>query len=193
MRASDPKRDIPLAVIGSIVIGIIIYIALQVVFLAALPHYAIGETWAKGAYTLFTGPFAEIATAVSLGWLATILYFDADHLPGGNGADLHHGTSRVSYGLSRNGYVRTVFERLNTGRVPWFGLLTAFIVGCVCFLPFPCWQLARRTHHQRLRADVRGCTAVVRRLPQAPARPNRVQAPPRWRGCSRRWRSSWPT
>jgi amino acid transporter len=23
--------------------------------------------------------------------------------------------------------------------VPWFGLLTAFVVGCVCFLPFPSW------------------------------------------------------
>ena len=23
--------------------------------------------------------------------------------------------------------------------MPWFGLLTAFVVGCVCFLPFPSW------------------------------------------------------
>jgi amino acid transporter len=135
-----PNRDIPFAVIGSIVIGIIIYIALQVVFLAALPHNLIGDNWAKGAYTTFTGPFAEVATAVSLGWLATILYIDAVISPGGTGLIYTTGASRVSYGLSRNGYVPPVFESLNARRVPWFGLLTAFVVGCICFLPFPSWR-----------------------------------------------------
>ena len=35
--SSNPKRDIPRAVIGAITLGAIIYILLQVVFLAALP------------------------------------------------------------------------------------------------------------------------------------------------------------
>ena len=135
-----PNRDIPLAVIGSIVIGIIIYIALQVVFLVALPAGSIGKTWATGAYAAFTGPFAELASAVALGWLATILYIDAVISPGGTGLIYTTGASRVSYGLSRNGYVPTIFERLNDRRVPWFGLLTAFVVGCICFLPFGSWR-----------------------------------------------------
>src|SRR5207248_732832 len=24
--------------------------------------------------------------------------------------------------------------------VPWFGLITAVVVGCICFLPFPSWR-----------------------------------------------------
>lgn len=24
--------------------------------------------------------------------------------------------------------------------MPWFGVITAFVIGCVCFLPFPSWQ-----------------------------------------------------
>jgi amino acid transporter len=24
--------------------------------------------------------------------------------------------------------------------VPWFGVLFAFVIGCICFLPFPSWQ-----------------------------------------------------
>src|SRR5919107_206607 len=44
--ARNPKRDIPLAIIGSMAIGTIIYIALQVAFLFALPDSAIGQTWA---------------------------------------------------------------------------------------------------------------------------------------------------
>ena len=38
--SANPKRDIPRAVIGSISIGIVIYVLLQIVFLAALPSRA---------------------------------------------------------------------------------------------------------------------------------------------------------
>src|SRR2546430_2897410 len=62
--SSNPKRDIPRAVIGSIVIGAIIYILLQIMFLAALPASQIKGTWASGAYTTLTGPFAQLATLV---------------------------------------------------------------------------------------------------------------------------------
>ncbi|HEY7043688.1 MAG TPA: APC family permease [Nocardioidaceae bacterium] len=138
--SSNPKRDIPRAVIGSVVIGVIIYILLQIVFLGALPADQIQGTWANAAFNDLTGPFAEVATLVSLGWLATILYLDAIISPGGTGLIYVTGSSRVSYGLSRNGYIPTWFEVTNRRAVPWVGLITAFIVGCICFLPFPSWQ-----------------------------------------------------
>ncbi|MGZ4475936.1 MAG: APC family permease [Nocardioides sp.] len=142
--SKNPRRDIPIAIIGSIVLGVIIYVALQIAFLAALPPSAIGPTWSSTAssayYTTFTGPFAEIATLVSLGWLATILYADAIISPAGTGLIYTTGSSRVSYGLSRNGYVPTAFEWTNQRAVPWVGLIAAFIAGCICFLPFPSWQ-----------------------------------------------------
>jgi amino acid transporter len=139
----NPKRDIPFAVIGSIVIGLIIYIALQVIFLLALPSSAIGPTWGhigKGLYTAFTGPWAQLAALVSLGWLASILYIDAVISPAGTGLIYTAATSRVSYGLSRNGYFPQWYERLNNRSVPWVGVITSFVVGCLCFLPFPSWQ-----------------------------------------------------
>jgi amino acid transporter len=139
----NPKRDIPFAVIGSVLIGLVIYIALQVVFLLALPSSAIGHTWAQvgnGLYTAFTGPWAQLAALVGLGWLATILYIDAVISPAGTGLIYTAATSRVSFGLSRNGYFPEWYEWLNRARVPWFGVITSFVVGCICFLPFPSWQ-----------------------------------------------------
>jgi amino acid transporter len=136
----NPKRDIPIAVIGSILIGIVIYIALQLVFLLALPASSIGSSWATGPYSTFTGPWAQLAGLLSLGWLAAILYFDAIVSPGGTGLIYTAATSRVSYGLSRNGYVPQIYERLSDRGVPWFGVITSFVVGCICFLPFPSWQ-----------------------------------------------------
>jgi amino acid transporter len=138
--SANPKRDIPRAVIGAVSLGAGIYILLQIVFLAALPAAQIKGTWASAGYTTFSGPFANLATLVGLGWLATILYIDAVISPGGTGLIYTTATSRVSYGLSRNGYVPTVYERTDRRGIPWFGLLTAFVIGCVCFLPFPSWK-----------------------------------------------------
>jgi amino acid transporter len=137
--SSRPKRDIPRAVIFSVIIGAVIYVALQIVFLGALPHSQIGNSWAHGAYTTMTGPFAQIATIVGVGWLAAILYVDAIISPGGTGLIYTTSSSRVSYGLSRNGYFPTIYESTDKRGVPWFGLITAFVVGCICFLPFPSW------------------------------------------------------
>lgn len=138
--SKNPKRDIPRAVIGSTVIGVIIYVLLQVVFLAALPPSEVQGTWAGAAFNHLTGPFAEVATLVSLGWLAAVLYIDAVISPGGTALIYVTGSSRVSYGLSRNGYIPTIFEKTNRRGVPWFGLIIAFVMGCICFLPFPSWQ-----------------------------------------------------
>ena len=141
--SANPKRDVPMAVIGSVVLGTIIYILLQIVFLFALPSSAIGDTWdqqGEGLYTSFSGPFAEIATLLSIGWLATVIKIDAVISPGGTGLIYTTGSSRLAYGLSRNGYIPSAFEWTNTRGVPFVGLIAAFITGCVCFLPFPSWQ-----------------------------------------------------
>jgi amino acid transporter len=141
--ASNPKRDIPFAIIGSMLIGTVSYIGLQAVFLFSLPQQAIGSTWASQAsntFATFSGPFAEIATLLGIGWLATIIYIDAFVSPAGTGLIYTTGSSRLAYGLSRNGYVPSVFEWTSARGVPWVGLVAAFVTGCICFLPFPSWQ-----------------------------------------------------
>ena len=138
--ARHPQKDIPRAVIGSILIGAAIYIMLQVVFIAALPSSSFAHGWANLSFKGDAGPFAGLATLLGLGWLSTILYIDAIVSPSGTGLIYTTASSRVSYGLSRNGYVPQLFEKTNVRRVPWFGLLVAFVIGCIAFLPFPTWK-----------------------------------------------------
>ncbi|MGD3106090.1 APC family permease [Streptomyces sp. YGL11-2] len=137
----NPAHDIPRAVIGSILIGVLIYMALQVVFIGALPHSAFAHGgWADLSFSGKAGPFAGLAGSIGLGWLATLLYVDAVISPSGTGLIYTTATSRISYGLSRNGYVPEIFERTSKRGVPWFGLLFAFAIGLIVFLPFPTWQ-----------------------------------------------------
>src|SRR6266545_6884352 len=136
----NPGRDIQRAVIGAILLGATIYLLLQIVFIGALPHSAFAHGWANLTFTGKAGPFAGLATTIGLGWLATLLYIDAIISPSGTGLIYTTAGSRVSYGLSRNGYVPDAFEKTNKRGVPWFGLLFTFVVGLIVFLPFPTWQ-----------------------------------------------------
>ena len=133
-------------------------------FLLALPASTIGAKWcdggrrtyagclrrswrtaprtsAYGLYTTFSGPWAQLAALVSLGWLATVLYFDAVISPLGTGLIYTAAGSRVSYGLARNDYFHTVFGRLTSARGPvGRGADRRSSRECICFLPFPSWQ-----------------------------------------------------
>ncbi|WP_063737304.1 APC family permease [Streptomyces sp. RTd22] len=136
----NPKRDIPRATIGSVAIGATIYLLLQVVFIGALPTSSMAKGWAALEFPGISGPFAGLATVLGLGWLAWVLYIDAIASPGGTALIYTTGTSRISYGLSRNGYAPKVFQATTRRDVPWFGLAASFLTGVVCFLPFPSWQ-----------------------------------------------------
>ncbi|MFC1443350.1 APC family permease [Streptacidiphilus sp. N1-10] len=136
----NPKKDIPRAVLGSVAIGALIYMLLQVVYIGALPGSSFVHGWANLAYTGISGPFAGLATVIGLGWLAWILYLDAIISPAGTGLIYTTSTSRISYGLSRNGYAPQLFEATDKRGVPWFGLIISFVTGVICFLPFPSWQ-----------------------------------------------------
>ncbi|AKJ14581.1 amino acid permease [Streptomyces incarnatus] len=136
----NPKRDLPRATLGSVAIGATIYLLLQVVFIAALPHASFAKGWANLNYTGISGPWAGLATLCGLGWLAWVLYADAIISPGGTGLIYTTATSRISYGLAKNGYAPKVFAKTDKRGVPWFGLAVSFVTGVICFLPFPSWQ-----------------------------------------------------
>ncbi|MEW2286909.1 APC family permease [Streptomyces sp. NPDC047841] len=136
----NPQRDLPRATLGSVAIGAVIYILLQIVFIAALPHTSFAHGWAHLDFPGISGPWAGLATLVGLGWLSVVLYIDAVISPGGTGLIYTTATSRVSYGLAMNGYAPKLFTKTDKRGVPWFGLIVSFVTGVVCFLPFPSWQ-----------------------------------------------------
>jgi amino acid transporter len=137
----NPGRNLPRAIIIAVLIGTLIYCMLQVAFIGAMPASQLNHGFAGISNTgILSGPFAGLAAIVGLGWLATILRIDAFVSPSGTGLIYVTGTSRVSYGLSRNRYYPQIFSRTSASGVPWVGLIFAFLVGLFFLLPFPSWH-----------------------------------------------------
>jgi amino acid transporter len=147
--SANPKRDLPRAVIGSILIGAVIYIMVQVAFIGALNPalLAHGSTWASLATAkspmateLQRAPFYAVASVAGLAWLAFILRIDAIISPGGTGLIYLTSASRISFGLAKNGYIPTAFSTISRRKVPAFGVIITGLLGLLFLLPFPSWD-----------------------------------------------------
>ncbi|HEX6522833.1 MAG TPA: APC family permease [Streptosporangiaceae bacterium] len=138
----NPQRNLPRAIILAISLGTAIYVLLQVVYIGALTPSLLSKGWAATGNNsgLTSGPFAFVAGAVTLGWLATLLRIDAVISPFGTGLIYQTSTSRVGYGLARNRYFPQAFVWTDKRGVPWFSLLFAFAAGLLFLLPFPSWK-----------------------------------------------------
>jgi len=137
----NPQRNIPFAVIGSMTIGVILYILLQVAFIGAIdPSEELKNGWANLTFPGAAGPFAGLATLVGAGWLATLLYIDAFISPAGTGLIYTASSSRLSYAFARNHYIPRQFGVLSNRGVPIVSIIFSFLIGCFMFLPFPGWQ-----------------------------------------------------
>jgi amino acid transporter len=140
--SQNPRRNIPFAVIGSMVIGIILYLGLAIAFIAALDPALLKDGWASIKFSgdaVLYGPFAGLFTALGLPFFALLIYIDAIISPGGTGL-LYVGTSsRLTFAMGRNRYIPNVFAHLSTRGVPVYAIAFSFIVGMLVFLPFPGW------------------------------------------------------
>jgi len=139
--SSNPSRHIPIAVIGSVLLSAAIYILLQVAFLTALSPSELANGWAHLSFAGEAGPFAGLAAALGVGWMATLLYIDAYVSPGGTGLMYVTGGSRVLFAVGEMNAGPRWLTVLNAARVPWLSVLVMWIVGILFLLPFPAWQL----------------------------------------------------
>ncbi len=150
-----PQRSIPIATIGSVLIGILIYVLLQVAFIGAINFSSLGigaGSWSllaplpDGSYltpaiaSLNSAPFASIASSVGLVMLTYVLFADAYVSPSGT-LNVYLGTSmRTLYGTAALGYLPEPLMKVDEKRrIPVMPLVISLIVGIIFFAPFPSW------------------------------------------------------
>ncbi|MEU9126479.1 APC family permease [Streptomyces sp. NPDC048506] len=81
--ARNPGRAIPIALVGAVSLGLVIYLALQTAFLGAVPPEELARAGGWQGVNLGS-PFADLAKLLMLHWVVTMLQFGAFISPAGS-------------------------------------------------------------------------------------------------------------
>lgn len=138
--AKNLKLAIPLAIIGSVIACLILYLGLQIAFIGALNPADISQGWKNLTFIGDVGPFAGLAAGLGLVWLLRLLYIDATVSPSGAGLIYVTSTARILYAMSQIGYVPKFLSKLNHENFPVAAIGVNFVIGMFLFLPLTGWQ-----------------------------------------------------
>jgi len=138
--AKNPKRSLPFAIIGSIVITLSIYLLLQCSFLTSLTHFNLANGWRHLHLLGLNSPMAAIVQQDHMHWAMPILYVGAIVGPLAAAMMYACSASRSLYGKSKNGYLPVLLQRLNTKGNPAIAIGINFIFGMSLFAPLPGWD-----------------------------------------------------
>ncbi|AUY48778.1 APC family permease [Streptomyces sp. CB01881] len=177
--ARNPGKSLPKAVISSILIALVIYVALQIAFLGAVPTADLSGGWSGLGYT---SPLADLSIAWGMNWLALLLYADAFVSPSGTGMIYAATTSRMIHGVQENGHLPKLFGRVDpkTG-IPRPALLLNLLIAFLFLAVFRGWgSLAEIVSVATVISYITGPVAVMalRRLAPELPRPVRLRAMP---------------
>jgi amino acid transporter len=166
-------------------IGTLFYLLLDLAFVGSLNPANLVHGWTQplpGVAKL--GPYISLTTQAGLGWLATLLVIDAVVSPGGTGLVYLGTSSRLSYGMGRNGYFPKIISRISSRGVPIVSIVIAFVVGMLTFLPFPDWfGLVGLITSATVMMYAMAPLALAGLRKQDPDRPRGYQLPAAWLLC----------
>lgn len=138
--AKNMKISIPLAIVGSVICCLLLYLGLQIAFIGALQPHMLEQGWHNLSFVGDAGPFAGLAAGLGLVWLLKLLYIDAAVSPSGAGLIYVTSTARILYAMSQIGYLPRFLSYLNKQDFPVAAIFLNFAIGMLLFLPFPGWQ-----------------------------------------------------
>lgn len=96
----NPKRNVPLSMIISVIIIMCLYMLLQLAFMGAVPHSMLSGGWAS---LNFHSPLMNLALLLGMNFLALLLIADSVVSPSGTGYSYLGGSSRMFYAMAIEG------------------------------------------------------------------------------------------
>jgi len=96
----NPKRNVPLSMIISILLVMFVYMALQFSFMGAIPHALLAQGWSG---LNFHSPLMNLAILLGLNFLALLLTVDSVVSPSGTGYAYLGASSRMFYAMAAEG------------------------------------------------------------------------------------------
>lgn len=138
--AKNPKKSLPIAVIGSIAITLIVYLLLQFTFLSSISHEEIAHGWTNLHLVQGNSPFANILAEKHFPTLLTLLFIGAVISPLAAALVYVSSASRSLYGMSQNDYLPSIFQKVSANGNPFIAIIFNFGIGLCLFLPLPGWN-----------------------------------------------------
>ncbi len=131
--ARNPQKDVPRAIILSVLTGLVIYLLLQIAFLGATPANLLAGGW---AHVHFDSPWAGLGAAIGLGWLVNLVLLDSVISPSATGNIYFSSTARSLLAWARNGTFYKIFGKIGarTG-VPRPALWLTFLMAVLWMSP----------------------------------------------------------
>jgi amino acid transporter len=133
----NPKKAIPFAILGSLLISAVLYLAIQYVFIMALPAESLANGWKNISYPGDDGPFAGLAVALGLGGFISMIYLDSILSPLGTAFTYASAAPRLIYSLVEGSRIEVFSLKLNRYGISPFALFFTFALQCLAFVLLP--------------------------------------------------------
>ncbi len=164
----NPKRDIPIGIIGSLIICTVIYVAVAAVLIGIIPWQQLG----------IADPLPTALSFIHLDWAAGVVSFGAVVAMTAVLLVFQLGQPRIFFSMSRDGLLPKIFARVHPRyRTPhvttiWTGIFVAFFA-----LFSPLDKIVELTNIGTLFAFVLVCAGVMILRHKDPARPRPFKTP----------------
>lgn len=137
--AKRPGRNIPLAIILSMIISTLIYTCLQFTFIASYPmDKMIDGSWANVS---LQSPYVTLSSMLGLHFLTMLLYADAAVAPTTTGVVLMGAAPRTLYGLHSTKHIPAFIGRLTKRTsIPLNALVIVSVLSIGFLWLVPSWQ-----------------------------------------------------
>ena len=138
--ARDPQRDVPWAIIGSVVAATVLYLLLQASYIGAIPPADLAGGFGFSSSPILSEGLIGLAgiTGVTSG---VISFLRVTPVIGAAGTGLAYSgaSGRISYGLARSGLAPAILARTNRRGVPLASAFATFAASLLFMLPSQRW------------------------------------------------------
>jgi APA family basic amino acid/polyamine antiporter len=148
----NPRRDMPIGILGSLIICTVLYILTSAVLVGIVPYTDLNDP----------APIAKAVNQIGLGWFAMLVKIGAIAGLSSVMLVLLYGQTRIFYTMARDGLIPPAFSKVHPKfKTPWINTLIVGVLACGFAGFMGLDQLANLTNVGTLLAFAIVCITVV--------------------------------
>jgi APA family basic amino acid/polyamine antiporter len=150
--SKNPRRDMPIGILGSLIICTILYILTSAVLVGIVPYTDLNDP----------APIAKAVNQIGLSWFAVLVKIGAIAGLSSVMLVLLYGQTRIFYTMARDGLIPPVFSQVHPRfKTPWINTLIVGVLACSFAGFMGLDQLANLTNVGTLLAFAIVCITVI--------------------------------